>query len=275
MDRTQREILRRVRRIDRTVSKVRDQTAPRMPWMVAAIGGLLICAIGTQTLEHGNIPYLSDTYIHTTDYLANNAATAGIAVGDWLGNIDRSMPEEPVSAGVIRGLTPLQTCRLMMTLRGRESSHDYSRRNWAGYGGGYQFGASALATVGLIKTSAIRQAGKRVKAGLPPQHGWFLHNPPQMQDTAFIRLANANVKTGFRARVLNKKKPGRIAGYVAAAHLKGSGKANNWYLRRKDSKDGNGTRTSDYARLGEKAITRRNKFCKEKPPQTLFRRFWQ
>ncbi len=288
MDMAQREILRRIRRIERKLDVVHDHTAPRMPWMFAAIGGLLICAIGTETLEHGNVPYLSRYYTVASDYVANNSATAGIAVGDWLGNVDRSMPAVPTNTGIIRGLTSLQTCRLMMALRGRESSHDYSRKNWASYGGAYQFGASALATVGLIKTSAINNAHWRVRAGLPPQHGWFLYNhknwisgsfedflnSPQLQDVAFIRLANSNVTTGFRARILNKKRPERIAGYVAAAHLKGSGKANNWYLRGKDSKDGNGTRTSDYARMGEKAITTRNKYCKEKPVKKLFRSLW-
>lgn len=287
MDMAQREILRRVRRIDQNVSAVRGQTTPRLGWFWSAVLGLLICALGTQALERGNIPFASDYYELANDYIANNAATAGIAVGDWLGNVDRSTPEIPVSQGQIRGLTSLQTCRLMMTMRGRESSHDYSRRNWAGYGGGYQFGASALATVGLIKASAVKRAHRRVRVGLPPQHIWFLRNKrnwitgsfeqflrsPRTQDKAFIRLANANIKTGFRSRALNKRRPAQIAGYAAAAHLKGSGAANNWYLRRKNSKDGNGTRTSDYARMGERAINRPNKYCKENTAVTIRKRY--
>lgn len=291
---TERELLRRVRRIDNNLLQVQEQTAHRMPQLWAAIVGLLVCAIGTHTLETRNIPFISDYYELSTDFIANNAATAGVAVGDWLGDIDRSLPTEATApngtvTSTILGLNELQTCRLMMALRGRESTHNYQSTNWAYYLGGYQFGASALAVVGLIHQSAVDQAPRRVRQGLPPQHKQFLLNTanwkqgsandflnnPALQDRAFIALATANVKAGFASFALIKTKPERIAGYVAAAHLKGSGAANSWYLRGKDSRDGNGTNTSDYAQMGERAINQRSQYCQEKSPESTSWSFWK
>ena len=40
-----------------------------------------------------------------------------------------------------------------------------------------------------------------------------------------------------------------------AAHLKGAGNAMKWYRDGIDSKDGNGTRISDYARTGENSLS--------------------
>lgn len=292
----ERELLRRVRRIDNNLLQVREQTAHRMPQLWAAIVGLLVCAVGTHTLESRHIPFVSEYYELTTDYIANHAATAGVAVGDWLGDIDRGLPTETIAnvpngsvKTSILGLDELQTCRLMMAMRDRESTHNYQITNWAYYLGGYQFGASALAVVGLIHQSAVDKAPRRVRQGLPPDHKQFLLNTanwrqgsasaflnnPALQDRAFIVLATANVKAGFASRALIKTKPERIAGYVAAAHLKGSGAANSWYLRGKDSHDGNDTNTSSYARLGENAINKRSQYCQEKTPETTSWSLWK
>ncbi len=278
-----REILHTVRRIDRNTHTIRMQTEPKMPQLWAAAFGLLTCAMGTFVLEKGDVPYLSPMYEQASDYVANNAATAGIWFGDMIGNVDRSMPDLPANTTTysqIRGLDAMQSCRLMMTIRQHESSHNYQQPgNWAGYIGAYQFGATALASVGLVSHESVKNAPKRVRQGLPPQQIIFLKNPAnwlggwsyqkylnskEAQDRAFLSLANMNVSAGFRARALSKTQPERIAGYVAAAHLKGSGAANSWYLRGKDSKDGNGNRTSNYARIGEAAISKRNQYCGEK-----------
>ena len=270
------ETLRIVRNIDRKQDVIVSQTAPRMPQLWAAITGLVVCAVGSFVLDKGDVPFLSPLYEQASDYVANNAATTGIWIGDMIGNTDRSMPALPV-AGSISGLDALESCRVMVVLRGLESSHDYSQVNWAFYLGGFQQGASALAAVGLIRQDAIDAAGSRVKRGLPPEHGAFLRNPANwkgsnysaflkdhaLQDRAALALANLNVKAGFNSRALIKNAPAKIAGYVFAAHLKGSGAANSWYLRGKDSKDGNGTRTSDYAQMGEAAINKRSNYCEE------------
>lgn len=269
------EILHTVRNIDRKTDTVLLNTSPRMPQLWAAVIGLGGCIVATNALEHGNIPYASEFYEQATDYVANNAATTGIWIGDMIGNTDRSMPDLPPTAGTIRGLDEIQSCRLMVAMRERESSSNYQHSgNWAGYIGAYQFGASALATVGLMYASD----SKAVNSGLPPAHpafiasagNWklsggkaaFLHDNA-LQDRAFIALASANVAAGFRSRALIRIHQDTIAGYVAVAHLKGAGAANSWYLRGKDSHDGNGTNASDYAALGEKAISTRSKYCGE------------
>ena len=280
-------ILRKLDTIDRKQDELLGNTAPRMPQLWAALVGLFTCAIGSYVLENGNIQYLSPLYEEASDYVANNAATAGIWMGDIFGNIDRSLPDLPVNAStdtLIRGLDPVQSCRLMVAMRGKESTHNYQQPgNWAGYIGGYQFGATALAAVGLINNEAVRTAHANVRKGLPPQHVQFIQNQrnwrggwdyqkylssPMIQDQAFLSLANLNVSAGFSARALSKTQPERIAGYVAAAHLKGSGAANSWYLRGKNSRDGNGTSTADYAKFGERAINMRSKYCNEKPEPT-------
>ncbi len=62
-----------------------------------------------------------------------------------------------------------------------------------------------------------------------------------------IDLANLNIREGYRRGALH-------AGFAKAAHLVGAGNALRWYKYRIDSKDGNGTRASKYARDGERAI---------------------
>lgn len=271
------QIIGRLDRIEAHTQELLAQTLPRMPQLYACMLGLAVFSLIDYTLKTRDIPYLSVTYEQITDYVGNESASAGVWISDFMGNVDRSAP--PLMAeNAIRGLDSTQTCRLMVALRARESSHKYRIVNEYGYLGAYQFGASALATVGLVSTQAVQQAPKRVRQGLNPEHGEFLRNSahwtgsnyqhflstPHLQDAAFISLANTNVSAGFGARALIKSNQGRIAGYVAAAHLKGSGAANSWYLRGKDSRDGNGTKTSDYAALGEAAINQRTELCGDK-----------
>ena len=271
------QIMSRLDRIESQTSELLAQTAPKMPQFYACVLGLVVFGFTDYTLKTRDIPYVSPAYEELTDYVGNQAATWGVAISDFMGNVDRTAPSI-VATNAIRGLDQLQTCRLMVTLRARESSHDYQEVNQYGYLGAYQFGASALAVVGLVDNQAVHQAHRKVRKGLQPQHSQFLLNnanwigsnqqhflnTPTLQDAAFISLANANVGQGFSTRALLKSNPNRIAGYIAAAHLKGSGYADSWYLRGKDSKDGNGTRTSDYAALGEQAISKRTELCGDK-----------
>ena len=261
---TEAEILLRVRNIESTLGVIRGFTSPRMNQFAAAIVGLLACSVTTFVLESNQVPYASAIYEDVNDYVANHAATVGLWLGDIIGNVDRSLPGE--FTGQIIGLTSQQTCRLAYVMRQRESRGNYSHPgNWAGYMGAYQIGASALAAIGLMKPSD----NPMVKKGLPPAHQIYLNNPSNWliaggkatflasksgQDNAFLALANLNVKQGFSSKALIASQPSRIAGYVAAAHLKGSSRADSWYLRGKDSHDGNGTNTSNYAAMGESAI---------------------
>jgi hypothetical protein len=271
------QIMSRLDRIESQTSELLAQTAPRMPQLYAMTLGLLLCSTLDYVLKTRDVPYVSETYEQITDYVGNESASLGVWISDFMGHVDRSTPNV-MAENAIRGLDQVQTCRLMVTLRARESTHDYSIVNEYGYLGAYQFGASALATVGLVSTQAVQQAHQRVRQGLNPEQGEFLRNSgnwigssyqhflntPSLQDAAFISLANVNVGQGFKSRALIKTNPNRIAGYIAAAHLKGSGAANSWYLRGKDSRDGNGTRTSDYAELGEDAINSRVELCGDK-----------
>ncbi|WP_020560537.1 hypothetical protein [Thiofilum flexile] len=271
-------ILTRLDRIEAQTSELLVQTLPRMPPLYACLLGLTVFTVVDYTLKTRDIPVLSAAYEQLTDYIGNQAASLGVAMSDLIGHVDRTAP--PITAkNAIRGLDSLQTCRLRVALLRRESSGNYAHTgNWAGYIGGYQFGAAALNTVGLIRRDALMNAPKRVRQGLPPEHINFLKDDsnwtsgnyayflqtPALQDAAFIRLANTNVVAGFRSRALNQGNQERIAGYVAAAHLKGSSAANSWYLRGKDDHDGNGTKASTYAQLGERAINQRTGLCGDK-----------
>lgn len=272
------QIMSRLDRIESQTSELLAQTAPRMPQLYAMTLGLLLCSTLDYVLKTRDVPYVSETYEQITDYVGNESASLGVWISDFMGHVDRTAPSV-MAENAIRGLDQVQTCRLKMTLLKRESSSNYAHPgNWAGYIGGFQFGASALDTVGLIKSDALLNAHKKVRQGLNPEHITFLKQPqnwigssyqhflntPSLQDAAFISLANVNVGQGFKSRALIKTNPNRIAGYIAAAHLKGSGAANSWYLRGKDSRDGNGTRTSDYAELGEDAINSRVELCGDK-----------
>ena len=164
----------------------------------------------------------------------------------------------------------------------RESSGLYAHPgNQYGYFGGYAFGAGALAIVGLVKQSAFDDAPRHVRNGtdqtafLNNPNNWqlrggkpaFLHDN-LLQDRAVSVLANTNIADGFKSRVLLESQQEKIAGFAAAAHLKGLTAAISWYGRGQDSSDANGTNTSDYAAMGEASINKRSNLCAEKPRET-------
>lgn len=136
-----------------------------------------------------------------------------------------------------------------------------------GYTGRYQFGASALAETGYIDKRKLELAPKGVKNGsnaaqhrafLADKSNWLIgdwesyKNSSEMQDDSFAKLVNTNLNYGRNIHKGNKRK---MAGFAMAAHLKGAGNAMKWYRDGIDSKDGNGTRISDYARTGENALS--------------------
>ena len=136
-----------------------------------------------------------------------------------------------------------------------------------GYTGRYQFGASALAKTGYIDKRKLELAPKGVKNGrnaaqhrafLADKSNWLIgdwesyKNSSEMQDDSFAKLVNTNLNYGRNIHKGNKRK---MAGFAMAAHLKGAGNAMKWYRDGIDSKDGNGTRISDYARTGENALS--------------------
>lgn len=166
--------------------------------------------------------------------------------------------------GAIKGLSPEETLAFANRVMFRENkSGKLGTTNKWGYTGKYQFGASALAEVGFIDPAKLKKASKGVRNGsdakahkafLADKGNWLKGDWEQykssavMQDESFKLLVEANLRYGQNVHGGDKRK---MMGYAMAAHLKGAGNAAKWYKNGKDSKDGNGTNTSDYAKFGE------------------------
>lgn len=137
--------------------------------------------------------------------------------------------------------------------------------NQYGFAGQYQFGADALADNGLIDKDKLMAAKKAAggdwyKGGLHKKFmedssNWtnkggrdaFL-NDKQLQDDTFVKYTNKNIDAGYRSGALTANSSAAdIAAYAKASHLKGSGGANDYFLRGIDSADANGMRVSTYA----------------------------
>jgi len=173
----------------------------------------------------------------------------------------------------VEGLTPSQLRRLAADTvrteapRNKAGEYDQTGHNKHGYQGLYQFGASALTDIGLIKKSAYKNAPKHVKNGTDQQDwlsdpkNWttkggldeFL-NSRDIQDKAFTSLAERNLKLAIKRGAIDPKNAGDVAGFIKAAHLVGGGAAVKYFKTGKDKKDGNGTRASKYANDAREAI---------------------
>ena len=251
-----------------SVGLVYRQTQPRMHWVIAAaVAAVITIPAISIGLQHAP-QEVQDTVDMAVDWVANHSAMAGRAWSDYTGNVDRSysLPEGDMT---MIGLDSVQSCRWRHAVRVAESSGNYGHPgNQYGYFAGYGFGAEALSIVGLVKRSAFQSAPYAVRSG-NDQSAW-LDNPnnwtlaggkaaflqsEHLQDVAVTALANANIEDGFDSHVLSKSKPEQIAGFAAAAHLKGLRHALNWYLRGADSHDANGTPASKYAAIGEASIS--------------------
>lgn len=177
--------------------------------------------------------------------------------------------------GAISGFTDEETLAFANTVLSRENPKAKTDVvNSFGYTGKYQFGAEALAETGFIDSKKVpkdrfvnlpyldKKTGKTKYKFNGPQHKEFLANKgnwikgnweeykksDQMQDESFKKLVEANLRYGANLHKGNTKK---MAGFAMAAHLKGAGNAKKWYSQGTDSKDGYGTKTSDYANYGE------------------------
>ena len=251
-----------------------NQTRPAMNWMISAVIAAVIAipaiVIGVQYLPEEAQAALDDGL----NWTSNRIVIVGRQWSDYTHNVDRSYANPSGDLAII-GLTSLQACRWRYAVRMAESSGRYDHPgNKYGYFAGYGMGAEALSIVGLVKRSAFSTAPYKVRKGvdqtawLDNPANWTLQGGKQaflrnnyLQDVAVSALANANIKDGFKAHILSQSKPEQIAGFAAAAHLKGLGKANSWYLRQVDSHDANGTNTSQYAALGEASISKNVTEC--------------
>lgn len=210
--------------------------------------------------------------------VANNVAAATTAVAQDVWNQFEIKGGKPFKTamtefkgGTIAGLTPVETLAFANRVMFRENkAGTLSTVNWAGYTGKYQFGAEALAETGFIDRGKLPKdrfvnkwsAKKKRNVFNPEAHKAFLadkrnwlkgdweqyKSSAQLQDESFRLLVEANIKAGKDIHGGDKRK---MMGYAMAAHLKGAGNAAKWYKKGKDSKDGNGTNTSDYAKFGE------------------------
>ena len=270
----------RLDRIEKLTRKTHRQTMPQMPWVFAALAGVAVVSLGY--VFYPQLPTeIKDAIDPRVDVAQNQFYTIGQWFADYSGNVDRSYTL-PSGTLTLVSLTPLQSCRWRATLLARESSGLYAHPgNQYGYFGGYAFGAESLAIVGLVKQAAFDDAPRHVRNGTDQTA--FLNNPSNwqlrggkqaflhdnlLQDRAVSVLANTNIADGFKSRVLLESQQEKIAGFAAAAHLKGLTAAISWYGRGQDSSDSNGTNTSDYAAMGEASINKRSDLCAEKPRET-------
>ena len=156
------------------------------------------------------------------------------------------------------GLSDGQVSSLAAAMLARESSGDYTVINQYGYAGGYQFGASALETIGYLKPGTSK-SGNRTAMRNP--NNWtgknglrslddFLNNP-SAQDLAFQENLAFNARALRRRGVLGPDStPEEIAGYLSASHLLGaSGAAGSL-----NATDANGTTGREYYALGSGAM---------------------
>lgn len=172
-----------------------------------------------------------------------------------------------------KGMTDSQSKAYAGNVMKTESGGKLGITNQYGFAGQYQFGADALADNGLIdkdKLSAAKKAagGDWYKGGLHKQFmedntNWkneggreaFLKDK-SLQDNTFVNYTNKNIEAGYKSGALTANSSAAdIAGYAKASHLKGTGGANDYFLRGKDSTDANGTRVSEYSRGASESMT--------------------
>ena len=262
----------RLDRIEKLTRKTHRQTLPQMPWVFAALAGVAVVSLGY--VFYPQLPTeIKDAIEPRVDVAQNQFYTIGQWFADYTVNVDRSYTL-PSGSLTLVSLTPLQSCRWRAALLQRESSGNYQHPgNQWGYFAGYGFGAESLNIVGLTEYPP-----RGARLGRMPDQSNFLNNPANwklkggkqafltdnlLQDRAVTVLANTNIADGFKSRVLLESQQEKIAGFAAAAHLKGLTAAISWYARGKDSSDANGTNTSDYAAMGEASINKRSNLCAE------------
>lgn len=264
------------------IAKVEQQTAGALNYIVVIIVAALINFAAVPYLHQSDVPFLTKGLHSYIEWEQALAIDLGIYLNDMqtgeTRQINFSVPD------TIAGLTKRETAALLYNISATESSHNYKAVNRFFYLGNWQGGASALAQVGLVKRKNFDKSRKCVKNGrcqkafLKNPNNWTIKggyraflNSKTLQDKFMIDLANFNVQTGLRKRVLRSNSPAtKIAGYVKAAHLKGNKGAIRWYKYGRDSKDGNGTKVSVYARQAEQAVlAARTEAIRNKARQTF------
>lgn len=150
------------------------------------------------------------------------------------------------------GLAPNELRNLKASLKNRESGGNYSAENRLGYIGAYQFGAAALIDRGYVNAGTTN-------AGLNNPNNWtskcpggkqqFL-NTPAMQEEAMDGYLAQNAVTLKNIGVITSgSTPQQISGYLATAHLLGTGGARDLKNGTSGS-DANGATAASYFGIG-------------------------
>lgn len=132
----------------------------------------------------------------------------------------------------------------------KESSNSYSKVNQHGYLGKYQFGGPALVELGYVQpgttTKALENDAVWVGKDSVKSKKDFLANTNDCQEKCFLEYTQRNYKTLVRSKVLaTDSDRTEVAGYLAAAHLKGCGGARQ-LKNGVSTSDANGTETKSY-----------------------------
>ena len=174
------------------------------------------------------------------------------------------------SGGLISGMNDIQTRAYAANVAETESAGTFNQKieNKFGYMGLYQFGASALADIGLINKKkyddAVKKYGNKLANGSDPEiHKSFLKdannwnsgynkdkflNDRSLQDKSFTQLANNNLKyASTDAKKIISNNAEKTAAYLKMAHLKGPNNASKGIVNPKyDVTDGNKTSMQKY-----------------------------
>jgi hypothetical protein len=179
---------------------------------------------------------------------------------------------ETFTGGVIKGLTEAETNKLANVTAFRESSNQLDKINSLGYVGLYQMGDSALVDAGYVSSNRYKKYRHNYKNRLEflsDKENWNIGSLPEflnskeMQDDAFSKLANSNIKL---ASVITKSNSEQLAGFIMGAHLLGAGKAKLYfsldaagraaYDADKKNRDANNTKMLEYVLLGISEMTK-------------------
>lgn len=184
----------------------------------------------------------------------------------------------------IAGLTEAQTRAYASAVMQKESAGKVNSDNKQGYYGQYQFGAEALVETGLVdreKYNAAIAAAKKLY-GKAWRKQWYAKNTglhakfledesnwktpgglssflgdKALQDAKFVEYTNKQIQQGIKLKAINANDSAeRIAAFAGAAHLKGVGGASALFKQHKETRDGNGTSTAEYAQRAQSAINR-------------------
>lgn len=167
-------------------------------------------------------------------------------------------------------LTPAELGALNRAIMGKESADagGYTAYSNYCYAGGHQFGAAMLSELGYIKLDSFKKQSNATKRGLGNHcafmgdaSNWNIQgglqtflNSPNIQDAAFMKMLEGHIRTAKRNGVINDSTPAKKVGGLLMSAQFGIDRAIRWYKLGIDSKDGNKTRTSYYANIGEQAV---------------------